>query len=148
MITTVVLVSCGSDKTKADTNEPKQDSVVNTSDFKIKIHLQDNSAGPLNDSTVYKDKSFQKKKESYIATYEELYNKLEIIGNYENLSIMVYNGSNEIFKKNNLSVNGKVVFTKKDFDLKPINKKKTEYKILVLQNGKDVFTGKVTASIE
>ena len=154
----LILASCGSNGNSGSTElktEPKKDSVivkkesvVNTSDFKIKFYLQDNPEGPNGDSTIYEYIDFQKNKEVGILTYQDLFNKIEILGNYENLTIIVYNGSKEIFKKINLSVNGKVVFTKNDFDFKPVNKKKAEYKVVVLEKSKELFAGKVTAEID
>ena len=116
---------------------------LNSSDIKVKIYFANwdgtSEGGKQKKSNSQEVKNYQRDKKYTFCYDSEIFDKLILLGNSDNISLMVYNGSNIAFKKENFTIVEKVIFQTSDFSFGMGDK----YKIRIKKGDSILFEGRI-----
>ena len=125
------------DSSKKSSNE------IQNADIKIKIYFADwggtGENGKQMKSNSREVKNYQKEKKYTFCYDSEIFDKLVLLGNSDNITLLVYKGSDVTFKKENFIIREKVVFQTSDFAFGMGEK----YKIKIKKGDSVLFEGRI-----
>ncbi len=117
--TTIVIKTDTANDAKSNINEIKP---LTPSDITVKLFFkgqdfQDEETGKVIKGKIGEHESFRKEKKYTFCYDSESFNKLEILGNGNGISIEVKDKETVIFSKQKIDLKDNIKFTTKDFDM-------------------------------